>query len=109
MLINLCAETIKPVWRGTESDGCGRNESVYHVYPSSCITGEERAECLRGWGEGRQINLCAETIYVRVYSMRVGEGRNSWNLQAIRMARTVTGRGEKDLLSDPGSEIRLGA
>ena len=30
---------------GGKSDGCGRNESVYHVYPVSCTTGEGRAEC----------------------------------------------------------------
>ena len=35
----------------------------------------------------------------RQNSMRVDEGRNSWNLLAIKMkARTVVGRGEKSLL-----------
>ena len=39
----------------------------------------------------------------------VDEGRNSWNLPAITLkARTAVGRGEKSLLSDPGSELRLG-
>ena len=34
---------------------------------------------------------------------------NSWNLRATKMkARTVVGRGKKSLLSDPGSELRLG-
>ena len=41
--------------------------------------------------------------------MRVGEIRNSWKFSAINTtARTVVGRGEESLLSDPGSELRLG-
>ena len=41
--------------------------------------------------------------------MRVAEGRNIWNLPAINTkARTVVETGEKSLLSDPGSELRLG-
>ena len=40
--------------------------------------------------------------------MQVDEGRNSWNLRAIKTkARTEVGRGEESLLSDPGSELRL--
>ena len=38
--LNLCAETSNPVLRGTKYDGCGRNTSVYHVYPVSQTTGE---------------------------------------------------------------------
>ena len=38
--------------------------------------------------------------------MRVDEG-SSWSLLAIDMkARTVLGRGEKSLVSDPGFELR---
>ena len=41
--------------------------------------------------------------------MQVDEGRKSWNIFAIKCkARTVVGRGEKSLLYDPGSELRLG-
>ena len=41
--------------------------------------------------------------------MRVDEGRNGWNLLAIKTkARVVVRRGKKSLLSDPGSELRLG-
>ena len=29
----------------TETDSCGRNASVYHLYPVSRTTGEKRAEC----------------------------------------------------------------
>ena len=41
--------------------------------------------------------------------MRVDDGRKGcWSLLAIQTkARTVVGRGEKGLLSDPGSELRL--
>ena len=42
-------------------------------------------------------------------SMRVDEGRNGWNLPAIRnKARTIVGTGDRSLLSDPGSELPLG-
>ena len=41
--------------------------------------------------------------------MGVDEGRCCWNLLAIKKkARTVVGRGEKSLLRDPGSKLRLG-
>ena len=41
--------------------------------------------------------------------MRVDEGRKGWSLQATKKkARAVVGRGEKSLLSDPGSELPLG-
>ena len=41
-------------------------------------------------------------------STRVDEGRKCRNLLAIKTkARTVVGRGEKSLLCDPGSELRL--
>ena len=46
-----------------------------------------------------------------LYRKRVGEGRKSSSLLAIRMkARIVVGRGKKSLLinSDPGFELRLG-
>ena len=45
----------------------------------------------------------------RHHSMRVNEGRNSWNIPAIKSrSRTIVGwRGEKSLISDPGSELRL--
>ena len=48
-------------------------------------------------------------IHAMCYSVRVDEGRKGWSLLAIPMkARTLVGRGEKGLLSDPGSELRLG-
>ena len=31
MLVSLCVDAVKPVLRGTKSDNCGRNASVYHV------------------------------------------------------------------------------
>ena len=37
-----------------KSDGCARNASLYHVYPVSHATSEERAESLNGWGGGIQ-------------------------------------------------------
>ena len=41
--------------------------------------------------------------------MRVDEGRNSWNIVAIKTkACTVVGRGGESLFSDPGYELRLG-
>ena len=41
--------------------------------------------------------------------MRVDEGRKGWSLLAITMETpTVAGKREKSLLSDPGSELRLG-
>ena len=41
--------------------------------------------------------------------MRGDEGRNSWGLLAMKNnSRTVVGKGEKNLLSDTGSELRLG-
>ena len=41
--------------------------------------------------------------------MRVDEGRNGWNLPAVKTkARAVVGRAKQSLLSDPGSELRLG-
>ena len=40
--------------------------------------------------------------------MRIDEGRNNQSILAIKMkARTAVGRGEKSLLNDTGSEIRL--
>ena len=37
--------------------------------------------------------------------MLVDEGRNSWSPLAIKMeARSVVGRGQKSLFSDPGRE-----
>ena len=42
--------------------------------------------------------------------MRVDEGRNSWNLPAIKLkARTAKGSGEgiESRFSGPGSELRL--
>ena len=44
-------------------------------------------------------------------SVRVDEGRHSWNIVATKIkakSRTVVGRGENSLPSDPGSESRLG-
>ena len=39
----------------------------------------------------------------------VDKGRKGWSLLAMKMrARTVAGRGEDSLLSDPGPELRLG-
>ena len=41
-------------YKSDKSDGFGRNAQVYHVYPVSRTTSEERAEHSRGWeGEGR--------------------------------------------------------
>ena len=41
-------------------------------------------------------------------SMRVDEGRISWNFSVIKMeARTVLGRGGGSLLDDPISGLRL--
>ena len=42
-------------------------------------------------------------------SICVDEGINSWNLLAMKMkaCNAVVRRGEKSLLSDPGSELRL--
>ena len=35
-------------------------------------------------------------------------GRKGWNVLAVKLkARTVVGRGEERLLSDPGSELRV--
>ena len=48
---NLSARKLQ-ILEGDKSDGCGRNASVYHVYPVSRTTGEERAECSNGWGCG---------------------------------------------------------
>ena len=40
--------------------------------------------------------------------MRVDDGRKRSNLLAIKTKpRTVVGRGEKSLLSDPGPELRI--
>ena len=35
-------------FKGHKSDGYGRNASVYHVYPVSRTTSEERAESSKG-------------------------------------------------------------
>ena len=35
---------------GDKPDGFGRNAPVYHVYPSSRATSEERAKCSKGLG-----------------------------------------------------------
>ena len=40
--------------------------------------------------------------------MRVDEGRKGEFLVIKTKAHTVVGRGEKSLLSDPGSQLRLG-
>ena len=41
--------------------------------------------------------------------MRVDEGRRGWSLVAIKMKpRSVVGKGEKSMLGDPGSELRVG-
>ena len=41
--------------------------------------------------------------------MRVDEGRNGWSPVAIKTeAFAVVGRGEKSLLSAPGSELHVG-
>ena len=43
------------------------------------------------------------------YSTRVDEGTKCRIILAMKIeARTVVGRGEKSLLSNPGSELRLG-
>ena len=47
MLINMCAETIKPFLKGTKSDQL--YVSIYQVYLVSHITGEGRAE-IKGVG-----------------------------------------------------------
>ena len=73
--VSLRAEAIKPVCEGDKSDSCGRNASVYQVYPvRSYKTGEGRAEFFGAWGPGfeqegaggrgqaGQLNLCVETI-----------------------------------------------
>ena len=77
MLVNLCAETIKPVLLGGQNlTAVEGNASVYEVYPVSRITGEERAEFLRALGHGfeqegereggggwaGQLKTCVETI-----------------------------------------------
>ena len=47
------SETIKPVLRGTtSSDGCGRNASIYQVFPVCRITREGRGGVLKGRGDG---------------------------------------------------------
>ena len=40
------------ILEGDTSDGFGRNAPVYHVYPVSCTTSEETAECSKGWMVG---------------------------------------------------------
>ena len=51
MLVNLCAETIKPVSEGGQNlTAVEGNASVYQVNPVGRITGEGRAEFLRTWG-----------------------------------------------------------
>ena len=56
----------------------------------------------------RNLMLRAPSSVSKRNSMRVNEGRKGSSLIATKMrARTVVGRGEKSLLSDPGSELRL--
>ena len=50
---------------------------------------------------------CIVLLYCN--SMRADEGRKVWSLLAINSkAPTVVGKGEKSLVSDPGSELQLG-
>ena len=53
MLVNLCAETIKPV---SEEDkiltAVEGKASVYQEYPVSRTTGEAREEIFEAWGPG---------------------------------------------------------
>ena len=49
---SMCARKLKILY-GDKCDGCGRNASVYHVYPVSRTTSDKRAECSKvGGGEG---------------------------------------------------------
>ena len=53
--------------------------------------------------------LRALTCVGRNTSTQVDEGKKGWNLLATKMnARAVVMKGGKSLLSDPGSELRLG-
>ena len=53
MLINLCAETIKPVSEGDNISAVeGKASSAYPVYPVSRTTGEGGAEIFQGVGGG---------------------------------------------------------
>ena len=49
---------------GDKSEGCGRNASVYHVYPVSHTTGEGRAECSKGEGGEGGVPTASGRIYV---------------------------------------------
>ena len=50
--LNRCVETVYNIYRAT-SDGCGRNASVYYVYPKRCTISAERAKCAKGLAEDR--------------------------------------------------------
>ena len=41
-------QPVRGNYKSLTSDGFGRNVPVYHVYPVSRTTSEERAECSRG-------------------------------------------------------------
>ena len=60
----------KPFY-GHKSDSCGRNASVYHVYPVSRTTGEGGTECSKGVGGG-ELYICSRT---RMRSSRVAPVR----------------------------------
>ena len=50
VLINLCAETIKPVFEGDNNMAAvAGNASVYEVYPVSRVAGEGRAGLTDVW------------------------------------------------------------
>ena len=51
-----CARKLS-ILQGDKSDGCGRNASVYHVYPVSRTTSEEKAYYSVRKGGGYELEL----------------------------------------------------
>ena len=78
---------------------CGRNEPVYHVYPVSRTTSEEKAECSRGWGSGggcwaKGFLTALGRIYVEVCYMRGARSRRAGGGEGGGVGR---GRGGDEL------------
>ena len=75
---SMCARKLKILY-GDKCDGCGRNASVYHVYPVSRATSEESAKSPKPGGGGGGGGFATAFGRIGVYQLVSGGWTNLYH------------------------------